>query len=650
MGITNLLQILKDASVQKKVSELKGSTVAVDAYGWLHKGIFSCADKLARGEDCDMYVKYCMKYVNMLLAFNIKIVMVFDGRHLPAKEATEEDRRKKRNSHKAKAAELLILDRGNEAHSHLRQSVDVTHKMASNLIKACRSAGVDSIVAPFEADAQLAYLNMAGYVDYVITEDSDLLVFGAKKTVYKLDLAGTCCIIDRERIPAALRVPEKKYSDAKFRYMCILSGSDYWTGLKGIGLKKAKDFVWSVQDPDYENDLRNTVMFRRAAAADPEFINTFNCTNLMFLYQPVYDPQKREVVTLNHLEPDKVDPILSQLSLKELKLPDEQAYQLALGNLDPFTLEEVDNWDPDDGQNDHPDISSIWSKSYLPPEARRKVTESKSDGPINVFQRLTPVVKSSPRKMSSSLQTNSPVKSRRSIPDTPEKLAGKRKSEDNDLLQQYARPNISRISFDVKEENPDTPPPSPPSKMTKSQYAFGVAKSQNPLQMAKSQNASVKTPQSQNVIVQDQTPDVQKTPRSQNPFAISKTPQSQNLIVQTPIVQKTPRSQNPFAISKSPQSQISPAGAGSIVKSPDTPKSPDLSNRSLKSGLKQILDSGAQKKVVAQRIISPFFAKFTLEASTRPPVITSQGGVRGLIPITKVESRSENCKETTSAS
>lgn len=36
-------------------------------------------------------------------------------------------------------------------------------------------------MAPFEADAQLAYLNMAGYADYVITEDSDLLVFGAKK-------------------------------------------------------------------------------------------------------------------------------------------------------------------------------------------------------------------------------------------------------------------------------------------------------------------------------------------------------------------------------------------------------------------------------------------------------------------------------------
>lgn len=36
-------------------------------------------------------------------------------------------------------------------------------------------------MAPYEADAQLAYLNKAGIVQAVITEDSDLLAFGCKK-------------------------------------------------------------------------------------------------------------------------------------------------------------------------------------------------------------------------------------------------------------------------------------------------------------------------------------------------------------------------------------------------------------------------------------------------------------------------------------
>lgn len=49
--------------------------------------------------------------------------------------------------------------------------------------QAARSQGVDCLVAPYEADAQLAYLNKAGIVQAIITEDSDLLAFGCKKVL-----------------------------------------------------------------------------------------------------------------------------------------------------------------------------------------------------------------------------------------------------------------------------------------------------------------------------------------------------------------------------------------------------------------------------------------------------------------------------------
>ena len=45
----------------------------------------------------------------------------------------------------------------------------------------CRLMGVECIVAPYEADAQLAFLEKASIVDLVITEDSDLLAFGCKR-------------------------------------------------------------------------------------------------------------------------------------------------------------------------------------------------------------------------------------------------------------------------------------------------------------------------------------------------------------------------------------------------------------------------------------------------------------------------------------
>lgn len=59
--------------------------------------------------------------------------------------------------------------------------MDITHEMALSLIKECRRRNVDCIVAPYEADAQLAYLNMKNIAQLVISEDSDLVLFGCTK-------------------------------------------------------------------------------------------------------------------------------------------------------------------------------------------------------------------------------------------------------------------------------------------------------------------------------------------------------------------------------------------------------------------------------------------------------------------------------------
>ena len=80
-----------------------------------------------------------------------------------------------------KGIELMRIGQHAEARNLLRISIDVTHEMALELIKQCQKLNVDCIVAPYEADAQLAYLNISGIADVVITEDSDLTLFGCKK-------------------------------------------------------------------------------------------------------------------------------------------------------------------------------------------------------------------------------------------------------------------------------------------------------------------------------------------------------------------------------------------------------------------------------------------------------------------------------------
>lgn len=90
--------------------------------------------------------------------------MVFDGSPLPSKKGTEETRRASREKHKAKGLALLRAGKRSEAIDAFQKAVDVTPAMAKALIDACGRAGVEVIVAPYEADAQLAHLNLSGYV------------------------------------------------------------------------------------------------------------------------------------------------------------------------------------------------------------------------------------------------------------------------------------------------------------------------------------------------------------------------------------------------------------------------------------------------------------------------------------------------------
>ena len=67
------------------ISHYCGSTLAIDVFCFLHKGAYGCAEQLAQGKMTDGYVKYVMKYVSLLLKYNIKPILVFDGRNLPSK-------------------------------------------------------------------------------------------------------------------------------------------------------------------------------------------------------------------------------------------------------------------------------------------------------------------------------------------------------------------------------------------------------------------------------------------------------------------------------------------------------------------------------------------------------------------------------------
>lgn len=48
------------------------------------------------------------------------------------------------------------------------------------------------VIAPYEADSQIAYMVKEGIADFAISEDSDLIAYGCPKLLMKLNFNGYC--------------------------------------------------------------------------------------------------------------------------------------------------------------------------------------------------------------------------------------------------------------------------------------------------------------------------------------------------------------------------------------------------------------------------------------------------------------------------
>lgn len=56
MGITGLLPLLRSVTRRVHIESLAGQAVAIDAYSWLHKGVFLCAHDLFHDRPTNGYI------------------------------------------------------------------------------------------------------------------------------------------------------------------------------------------------------------------------------------------------------------------------------------------------------------------------------------------------------------------------------------------------------------------------------------------------------------------------------------------------------------------------------------------------------------------------------------------------------------------
>lgn len=104
---------------------------------------------------------YCLKFIDIILSFEIKPILVFNGKNLPIID----NKLKHKQNILSQCPEEVRISKEAVYNNH---TCDVTPELAAPLIKVCHEINVDCIVAPYESAAQLAFFNLIGKIFIII--------------------------------------------------------------------------------------------------------------------------------------------------------------------------------------------------------------------------------------------------------------------------------------------------------------------------------------------------------------------------------------------------------------------------------------------------------------------------------------------------
>lgn len=175
--------------------------------------------------------------------------------------AADEENNDNINDNEAARTEAEVLSKISKSKSGgMGKDYSMRRDLLSALLDEFRNRKWPFIVAPYEADGQLAFLANIGAVDIVVTEDSDLIGLGVPTLVYKLggwngsnaanrSVLGSApsshlgTMLHRRDLGSSHDIDLLDFTDAMLATMFVAAGCDYCANLKGIGVKTARNIV-----------------------------------------------------------------------------------------------------------------------------------------------------------------------------------------------------------------------------------------------------------------------------------------------------------------------------------------------------------------------------------------------------------------------
>lgn len=326
MGVQNLLPLVSPVAQKLPLTAFRGKRVAIDGFVWLHRGSFGCAREICKDPGSERILPYLAARMRRIRAAGIIPVVVFDGQSLPQKRNTNAKRHQERSENREKARLLEESGLFQEAIQYYQKGVEISFQTVYRWIKELKNEGIEYIVSPYEADAQLAYLARIGYVDCVLTEDSDLLVYQTPLTLFKWDDMNMVTCVKYDDVLRLLGLTSQQ-----FTAVCCFSGCDYLDHINKIGIQTA---IKMIKATGSGQAMIAALRANGKHEVPPDYEEQLERAMTTFEAQRVYDPYSKKLKTLVAIEnpQDFLGPVLA---------PDLLA-DLVAGKIDTRTLQRVE--------------------------------------------------------------------------------------------------------------------------------------------------------------------------------------------------------------------------------------------------------------------------------------------------------------------
>jgi flap endonuclease-1 len=252
MGV-NIKDLIRTKSIT--LSALSGKIIGIDGYNVLYQFL----SRIRRSETGEplrdvqgrvtSHLSGLFYRTSNFVKAGIKPLFVWDGKPPKLKEQTLVARKEIRK--KAEKKWIEAVAKGKEAMVYAQAASKLTAEMVQESIQLLDYMGIPSVQAPSEGEAQLAMMVLEKDIWASASQDWDSLLFHSSRLVRNLSISGRRKLprkrifveVKPEIVELSAVLNSLEITHEQLIIIGILIGTDYNSGVKGIGPKTALRLV-----------------------------------------------------------------------------------------------------------------------------------------------------------------------------------------------------------------------------------------------------------------------------------------------------------------------------------------------------------------------------------------------------------------------